>query len=323
MAVHISGFSGRHLPESDLFYQRVAFESDARLDYKNNVNSKDILDPLNKATAPSGHGENSELSMPDFTPAEELKESRNIPKGKLNTVTHSSQVLGYDHTLFVYTPAAIDTSKAPLRVVYFQDGADYVNFAFAPRVLDNMIAAKSLPPLLAVFIAPPTEKKRNRITEFGMNEEYAKYFVSELIPFIDQKYNTLRRSIDRLVVGPSFGGLISLYIAFSYSDSIANVASQSGYVSFMGDSLLELYRKSPRKLLRIYTDVGTYERNIGGMTPGSSDGDFLGGNRRLSRILNQKAYTYLYREFHDGHSWGRWRNELPFILRWFFPVQKE
>lgn len=305
----------KKLPESDLHYLRLSFQPDARLDYMLIVDNKETLDPLNKAIAPSGYGNKSELTMPAFVRASELLEQSLAARGTLATLTHTSAALGYNHTVHVYLPVGYDSEAKRYPVAYFQDGNDYVNLAGAPKILDNMIHAKSLPPIIAVFVVPPTERTRNRVTEYGLNDAYAKFFVTELLPFIDKKYRTLRNAQQRLVIGPSFGGAISLYIGFRYADSIGNVASQSGYVSFANDSLYSLFRDTTRIPLRIYSDIGTYERNIGGIA--SAGGDFLTANRRFSRLLQQKKYIHEYREFHDGHSWARWANELPYIMRWF------
>jgi enterochelin esterase family protein len=305
----------KQLPEKDLHYLRLSFQPDARLDYMLIVDNKEILDPLNKATAPSGYGNKSELAMPKFARAAELQDQPLAARGTLTTLTHTSTVLGYNHTVHVYLPASYDSEAKPYPVAYFQDGNDYLNFAGATKILDNMIHAKSLPPMIAVFVVPPTERERNRRSEYALNGAYTTFFVNELLPFIDKKYRTIRSPQARLVIGPSFGGMISLYIGFRYPDSIGNAASQSGYVSFANDSLYSLFRDTTRVPLRIYSDIGVYERSIGGIA--SPGGDFLAANRRLSRLLDQKKYVHEYREFNDGHSWARWRNELPHILRWF------
>ncbi len=313
----------RKLPETDLFYLKLSFEQDARLDYKLIVNNQEMLDPLNKGVGPSGHGDHSELTMPDFSRSLELKVSEKTAKGALTALNHLSKVLGYDHKVFVYLPVGYDTGKAQYPVIYFQDGSDYVNFAKTPTILDNMIASKAIPPVIGVFVVPPSESTRNRVTEYSLNDAYVKFFMTELIPFVDKKYRTNQTSTARFAVGASFGGLISLYLAFTNPNQISTAASQSGYVSFKNDTLLTMFKQSPAKPIRVYADVGTYEKNVGGFPPGTTEGNFYRANRNFRKILEQKEYAFGYRDFHDGHSWGRWRNELPYILRWFFAPMKQ
>ncbi len=310
----------RALPESDLWYLKLSFEPDARLDYKFIVgNGKKVLDPNNPKIVPGGYGDHSELAMPDFIPASELETQKNIPKGILTTLTVPSKLLDYDHKILVYLPHGYDASKLSYPVAYFQDGSDYINFAKAQTILDNLVSANVIAPIIGVFVVPPTEPGRNRTTEYGMSKPYEKFFTTELVPFIDKKYRTEQSAANRLVLGVSYGGLSSLSIAFNNPTVISSVASQSGYVSFKNDTFTGLFRKAIAKPLKIYLAVGTYEKNIGAGIVPQREADLLSATRRLSKVLEQKQYQLRYREFHDGHSWGRWRTELPNILRWFFP----
>ncbi|MDL1894318.1 esterase family protein [Sphingobacteriales bacterium CHB3] len=307
----------KRLPDSDLFYTTLAFEEDARLDYLLIVNTKEILDPNNPSVSPSGYGDHSELAMPGFVRSGEYLPTSSIRKGTVTSFTHSSRALGYSRTVFVYLPAGYDTARSRFATIYFQDGSDYINFAKAPTVLDNLIASGSIPPVIGVFVVPPAEPNRNRKTEYALNDAYVNFFTTELIPFVDKKYNTKQTAADRYVIGDSYGGLMSLYIGFVAPDSVGNVASQSGRVSFRNDTLWTMFKESHPKRLRIYLDVGKYERNVGESPGCSGEGDFHAANQRLKRILHQQGYMYHFREFNDGHSWSRWRNELPYILRWF------
>ncbi|MEO8167027.1 MAG: alpha/beta hydrolase-fold protein [bacterium] len=310
----------RNLQESDLWYLKLSFEPDARLDYKFVLgNGREILDPNNPRIGPGGYGDHSELAMPDYSPAVELIEQKNIHKGNLVTMTVSSKILQYDHKIFVYLPPGYESSTLSYRVAYFQDGSDYINFGKARTVLDNLLDAKAIAPTIGVFVIPPTDSATNRTTEYGMSPSYEKFFITELIPFVDKKYRTEKTSGNRLIIGTSYGGLSSLCIAFNNQSQIENVASQSGYASFRNDTLSTLFRKAAPRHLKIYLGVGTYEKNVGGGVLPMREADLLAANRRLAKVFEQKQYTFQYREFHDGHSWSRWRTELPNILRWFFP----
>ena len=155
-----------------------------------------------------------------------------------------------------------------------------------------------------------------------MNDAYVKYFNTELIPFIDKKFRTNPSGDGRFVIGASYGGLISLYLTFTNPNLFTTVASQSGFVSYKNDTLLTLFRQSITRPFRVYVDVGTYEKNVTGFAAGTTEANFYRANRDFRNVLEQREYPFEYRDFHDGHSWGRWRNELPYILRWFFTPAK-
>lgn len=307
----------RRIAETDLWYLRLALPQDGRFDYLILVDTAaGVLDPGNPRSVPSGFGPKSELAMPGFRQAPEVMAQPEGTQGTLTTLVHRSDALGYEHTLHVYLPPGYEASADRYPVAYFQDGNDYLFFAGAARILDNLIDGGSIRPVMAVFVVPPVLPERNRRTEYAMNPAYAKFFADELVPFIDARYRTLARAPHRLVIGPSYGGLISLFIAARRPDVFGLAASQSGYVGFGRDSLHALFPGEPPLPLRLSLDVGLYETVVG--LPRSGEENFLEANRRFRDVLLARGYAPVYREFADGHSWGRWRNEIPFIFRLFF-----
>src|SRR5690606_4942596 len=175
--------------------------------------------------------------------------------------------------------------------------------------------------LIAVFVTPPNLHKPkipNRMTEYGMNDNYVKFFTEELIQFIEQKFSINSLPEKRLVVGDSYGGLISTYIAFSRADIFQNVYSQSGYLSFNDDRMIQLISDSQKKQIKLYVDIGTYEKNVGAAFLPATERNFIEANRRFKNILEKKEYDFIYREYCEGHTWGNWRRHLIDALKYFF-----
>jgi enterochelin esterase family protein len=157
----------------------------------------------------------------------------------------------------------------------------------------------------------------NRSTEYGMNDKYVKFFCDELVNFVDGNYSTFRLPQGRLVVGDSYAGLISLYIALSRTDVFANVYSQSGYFSFNNDRIIKLIDEHHKKQIKIYLDIGTYEEKVGADFLPSSELNFTNANRRMKQVLASKDYDFIYKEYHEGHTWGNWRRHLIDALKYF------
>ncbi len=302
----------KRLPDSNVWYLKLVFEPDARLDYLLVLNKmKEITDPLNPRTAVRPQGVRSELVMPDYTAPPELANQPNVAKGTTSTLTVSSKILGYDHQVIVYLPAGYEKTSADHPVAYFQDGKDYIDYGRTTTILDNLIASKGIEPLIGVFIVPPAGGKRTRMTEYSMNRLYERFVTTELVQFIDKKYRTRATPEGRLTIGSALGGVASLSLVLNHFDVVANAASQSGILPHKRDTLTTLFGATNARP-RIYLSTGSYERNVGKM-------DLLTAHRRLSKVLEQRQFQYRYREVRDGHSWGPWRAELPNILRWFFP----
>ncbi|MBU2101813.1 MAG: hypothetical protein KKF80_00305, partial [Candidatus Omnitrophica bacterium] len=318
------------LQGTDLWYLEESFDARTRLDYRLVLNNHNlILDPLNPRTSATKHRkyyiDNSELAMPDFKEAQELK-SKLKRKPRVEKISVFSEYLKYPHNVLVYLPPnynkADSSKKYP--TVYFQDGKDYLRLTNAARVLDNLITSKKIEPVIGVFVVPPKETNKNRVTEYMMNNKYVRFFARELVTFIDMHYHTRKDSSSRLVVGYCYGGLISLYIALRFARLFGKVASQSGYVSYKHGQIfhkLKPYftRSQPPAPISFYLSAGKYSTNIR-VNGDKLEYNFLDDNCNLQMALAAAEFKDVeYRELYDGHSWGCWRNELPDILRHFFP----
>jgi len=316
---------------TNLFYFRAQYEPSARLEYwvSTDKDGSVGVDPLNKYKVLNGFGPMSELTMPRYDRhpyfdkyvfgkkgSTELTKPLKIPAG----------VLPYEHQLHVYLPSGYHEEKQKYPAVYIQDGIDYVEFAQTPYVINKLIQDKKIEPVIAVFVTPPNRflpGPPNRMTEYGLNDDYVTFFAEELVPFIDQKYRTKKDPNSRLVVGDSFGGLISAYIPFVRPDIFQLGYSQSGYLSFQKDKLIEAYSNSSRKNIRLYVDIGTYERAVGGAFLPSSETDFFMANRRFKKVLEKKGYDFVYHEYFEGHTWGNWRRHLIDGLIHFFGIENK
>ncbi len=321
----------KKIENTNLFYFRDHYEPTARLEYWVSTDRNGLagVDPINKYKVLNGFGPMSELAMPKYkrhsyfndyifgkTGSTDLVDPVEIPAG----------ILPYPHQLHVYVPPEYEKSEQRYPVVYIQDGIDYVEFAQSPVIINKLILEKKIEPIVAVFITPPNRLlpgPPNRMTEYGLSDEYVKFIANELVPFIDESYRTIKNPSKRLVVGDSFGGLISAYIPFSRPDVFQLGYSQSGYLSFQKDRLIKAYSDSPRKDIRLYIDIGTYERAVGGAFLPADETDFLLANRRFKKVLEDKKYDFIYHEYFEGHTWGNWRRHLIDGLLHFFSIENK
>lgn len=312
---------------TDLFYYRGNAEPGARLEYwlmygKNGFPS---IDSLNQYIVLNGFGQISELAMPGYKRHEYFDNYIHGEKGSGKSLKHHnipSEYLKYDHDIHVYLPPNYSNDKN-YPVLYLNDGYDYVEFAATPHVLDRLIKENKIEPIIAVFVTPPNRfepKFPNRMTEYGMNDDYVKFLVDELVPFIDENYSTRQNSRGRMIEGASYGGLISFYVAFSRPEVFGNVYSQSGYHSFQKNRMINLVKESDVKDIKVYIDVGTYEEVIGANLLPDGERNFTQGNRDMKDALAEKGYDFVYKEYPEGHTWGNWRRHLIDALIHFYGI---
>jgi enterochelin esterase family protein len=301
----------QHIDGTDLWYGEGEYELDARLDYKFVIDGQRWeLDPLNPRIMLSGLGPNSELAMPEYeTPAEVFPQPTPAPSGRLTEHTLESAALGQVRTFFVYTPASALIGEKPA-TVYIHDGGEYINLIDAPAMLDNLIAAGDIPPVVAVFI-PPVQRE----LEYYLNDNYVRFLADELTPFMQSNYDVSPEPGKTANLGASLGGLLAVYAAATRPEVFGQAAGYSGAYSLGNDLVIDLIRREETLPLRFYLVVGTYETAIGG---DPNAGNLLEANRRLARALHDRFYDYQYEEAPQGHSWGLWRDFFGDGLRFLF-----
>jgi enterochelin esterase family protein len=318
-----------HIADTQIHYYLGEYESNARLEYLLQTGDKEQPepDPLNPFIVHNGFGPNSELAMPDYEGPEVFDPYIRGEKGDYKLLEEfkvDSKILGYEHDIIAYLPPNYQHSSDSYPTVYIQDGRDYIEFAITPVVIDNLIRSVQIQPVIAIFISPPNRHvpdEPNRMTEYGMNDDYVNFMADELVPFIESNFRVSKNPGNRLVAGDSFGGLISAYTPFYRPDVFGLGYSQSGYQSFQGDQLIQLLESSERKPIRLYVDIGTYEGTVGADMLPEDETDFLSANRRFNEVLKKKGYDFVYREYPEGHTWGNWRRHMIDALVHFFGIR--
>jgi enterochelin esterase family protein len=285
--------------ETDLHYITLELPRDARIDYKFYVDKVWMMDPLNPNTVTGGFGPNSELSMPDYIFPGEIVPNDSIPHGALEVHHFESKIMTNSRNVHVYTPAGYEQGGA-YHAILVHDGGDYISLGSMVDVLDNIIYAGDIPPVVAVFIDPV-----DRNFEYWANAEYMRLVVEELLPFIRESYSITSDPAKTAVMGASLGGAISLFISVSHPDIFGNCGSQSGAFALDGGKLFGIMEKTPRQPVDFYLDTGVI-------------GDLVDDNRRMKEILEMKDYRFMYQEFNEGHSWGNWRAHLDDMLVFFW-----
>jgi enterochelin esterase family protein len=101
------------------------------------------------------------------------------------------------------------------------------------------------------------------------------------------------------ILGASIGGLMAIYAGLRAPEIFGTVLSQSGAFTLLGVDTIafHLVRSQPRRRLRIWMDVGHLER----LRP-----EIIGCTWRSFRAATRWAIG----EYHAGHNWTAWRNDV-------------
>jgi enterochelin esterase family protein len=178
------------------------------------------------------------------------------------------------------------------------DGLAYTLEAYVPlpTVLDNLIAAGEIPPVVAVL--PDSLDQATRIRELSLHEPFVEFVAEELLPWANARLSIDGDPARTVVAGSSLGGLAAAFCGLRRPDVFGLVLSQSGayqLAEFRGPSLFAVEDRVP---LRFYLDAGSFELQQ------------VKANLHMRDVLVAKGYDVDYRTFPGGHDFFWWRETI-------------
>ncbi len=237
-----------------------------------------------------------------------------IGGGTVTPHTVHSATYARARQVWVYTPEGYSARGAPDDLLLAFDGGEYLETIPLPHILDSLIAARRIPPMVAVLIDDSTSTVR--LDDLANQPRFVTFMTRELLPWVRARWHVTTDPAHTTVTGSSAGGLASAYLALQRPDLFGNVLSQSGAFwrgnqgsnSAPFEWLTGRYRAAPRRDLHFVLDVGALETRgaIGGTAP-----SILDANRRLHEVLRAKGYPVAYTEVPNaGHAPEFWRERL-------------
>lgn len=287
----------KKIENRDLWYITKQFPENARFDYKFIVDGNWITDPLNENITPGGAGNNSTLIMPKYRSEYEQIISESMPRGNLiDNLNYYSDYLNTQMKYHIYLPFEYEKNKIN-NILYVLDGSDYVNFSKINLVLDYMIHKGEIPRLVAVLADP-----HERTKEYTIYKPYYEYITKELMPAVENRYMNYGDSFDRSVIGVSWGGLTSIYLAVNAPGKFNRVLSQSGSFWPKDWQIFDIIKEAVTPQIKFCLQTGTIQ-------------DTEEMNDAMFNLLEIKGYPVDYVKYAESHSWGNWKGHLNEGLR--------
>ncbi|AXT54295.1 alpha/beta hydrolase [Aquimarina sp. AD1] len=150
------------------------------------------------------------------------------------------------------------------------------------------------------------------------SDQYLKFLVEELKPFIDKTYNVYTKMENTSIMGSSMGGLISLYAICKYPEvfSAAGCVSTHWPVPVLGEAYIKTLPSTlpDPTTHKIYFDFGTE----------TLDAQYEPYQKQVDQMMIDKGYTkgenWITKKFegaaHDERSWNnRIHIPLEFLLQ--------
>ncbi len=254
---------------------------------------------------------------PPYSPAPENALRDGVPQGKV--VTFHMDMAGSrffpptagrdgspaaPREVNVYIPAGYGPgTPAPLLFCHDAMGMhDNKPAPYLPTILDNMIADKRLPAMVAVMVMPSNQRSLEYDTVSG---KFTEFVEAEVLPRVAKECN-VAFSTDpnaRAVLGGSSGGAAALSMAWFHPELYRRVLVFSGtFVNLRNGPEAPhgaweyhenfIPKTAPDKPLRIWLEVGERDNGAGGS--GAGMGNWVIANQRMAAALKAKGYPYQF-----------------------------
>ncbi len=334
----------QHLAGSDLWYASARVEPVARLH---------AFHYLVKGAMFGGR-----LDLPVFGPLSYLQPG--VPSGKLSgPIAHVSKIYdGMKSEYWIYVPAQYDPS-VPAALMVFQDGGSYIHRDGnnpALNVIDNLIAQKKIPVMIAVLINPgdisdspgtPTynfvkaySEKWHRTLKDSMrstlydtvSERYPRFLRDEVLAEVEAKYNIRKDAYSRAITGLSSGGICSFNAAWQMPDQFSRVLSWIGSFESIqwkedpsvpdgGQDYPTKILREPRRNIRVWLQDGSNDQEQ------DRYGSWPEGNLRMANALKMKGYDFHFSfgkgTHNSGHGAAQFPEEMIWLWRDYDPSKTE
>ncbi len=306
------------LAGTDLWAATIELPQGSRIEYKfevvRNGHNELVVDPFNPVLAHDPFGANSVCQAWGYERPDWTHENPEARSGSVELLDIDSSAFREQRKIGVYLPARFRRNRRyALLVVH--DGNDYVHYASLKTVLDNLIHALEIPPLVVALTQSP-----DRLNEYAGDDRHARFLSDDLLPQLADAYPLIDRPNSRCIMGASFGGVASLHAAWRDPDTWGKLLLQSGSYAFSDigrhtrgpvfDPVVKFmneFRETPgTPANRIYMSCGIYE-------------SLIYENRSLVPKLQSQGIDVRFEEARDAHNWENWRDRLRNGLSWLFP----
>ncbi len=303
------------------------------------------------------------LIGPDYLPAKELDVVDGVPRGSVTQFALESvnskfypgvarDVFGsvdpnnpktlivqtrpqpWSRAITVYVPQQYERGTAAPFIVTHDGPRLYENDPALGRALDNLIAQRRVPAMIAISIqngGGDAQGSQRGLEYDTMSGKLAEFIEAEVLPAVEKRVGVklTKNPGQRAVMGCSSGAAAALSMAWYRNDLYHRVISYSGtYVNQQWPFNPQtpggawgyhesIIANAPVKPIRIWMHVGDadlYNPNV--MRDGMHD--WVEANHRMAAVLRSKGYHYQYvYALGSGHCDKRVREQtLPAALEW-------
>ena len=284
--------------------------------YQFNVDGVIAMDPVNPAVK-LGFGNFPPANMFEI-PGDEFDDAKNVPHGTVRVETYHSKTMGVPRTIWVYTPPGYETGNTRYPVFYLLHGSGNTDNSWmltgrANYIMDNLIAEGKTKPMIIVNPLGYVRQGVNLAPERPVANAptgpaaaigggmFGKDLLNDVIPFVEQKFRTLKDADNRAIGGLSMGGGQTVAIGFANPDTFHGIVVMSAGGQNLEQNYPDFFKDpaaTNKKLKLLWVGIGKDDKLV------------MAGNNALKDSLTKANIKHTYRETEGRHEWVVWRHHL-------------
>jgi enterochelin esterase family protein len=289
------------------------------------------------------------LDLPAFTALSYLQPG--VPSGKLSEkLIHTSKIYdGMKSEYWIYVPAQY-RDDVPAALMVFQDGGGYLardGQRPALNVIDNLIAQKKIPVMIAVFINPGdiadspgtptynfvkaysdkwqrTLKDSMRSTLYDtVSDRYPRFLRDEVLAEVGAKYKLRSDAYSRAITGSSSGGICAFNAAWQMPEQFGRVITWIGSFTAIqwkedprnpdgGQDYPEKILREPKRNIRVWLADGSEDQE------NNRYGSWPLANVRMANALKLTGHDFRFTFSKGTHNSGHGAAEFPDEMIWLW-----
>jgi predicted alpha/beta superfamily hydrolase len=197
----------------------------------------------------------------------------------------------------VYLPACYDFGDRRYPVLYLLHGLGFEEDQWdrlgAPAAADQLIAEGTIAPLILVM---PRDQ----------GDQYERFFLADIVPYIDATYRTIDHRLARAIGGLSRGGGWAMHIGLQHPELFSRIGGHSPAVFYSDDaSIVSWLRAIPaNQPVEVYLDVGQGDSLV--------DSAFY-----LDQVFTAMRVTHTFNYRPGGHTETYWSRFTPEYLTFY------
>jgi enterochelin esterase-like enzyme/outer membrane protein assembly factor BamB len=303
-----------HVEGTDLFYRSYPVSGPTRWEYRYNVDFENPQpDPMNPNKIPGREGDLSEVMTEGFAASPWLEKYNGAKAGRIESLTHKSEILGNERKIEVYLPPGYDGGSQRYPLVVAIDGQGWHEFGRMSNVLDHLASGGAVPMIVA-FVYQPQDARG----EMGPKvDDWARMIADEAVPKLDSSYRTLAKAEARAILGGGGGGAVAVYVALQRPEVFGKAAAASVYLGTpAGQKLMttvDSFAGASKPAVAVTwnkTEMHRAEWNL----------DVAKDTERLVQALKDKGFDVKARQAEDTSGWGAWPVRAGEMLVTLFPA---